>query len=261
MAAGIDHIVIAVPDPDAAADELTAALGLAFTAGGRHPGAGTFNRIAFAGDAYLELIGIDDRVLAEGNAIGAAAARALDAGGGLATYALLDDQLETTVAALRANGSSIGPAERGSRRRPDGAEVIWWRAAFDELGPDRPPFLIRHDLDAAEWDPASRAERAAFDHPIGSPARLVRLDIATADPPALAAEYHRELGLDLWSVADLAVCTIGQHTVRLRPSREMPVPAAVVIGAAVEAPRSITAVGMRFDVEPVDAAVLAAQPH
>lgn len=251
MAGGIDHIVIAVEDPDAAADELAAALGLACTAGGRHEGAGTFNRIAFAGDAYLELIGVDDRRLAEANAIGAAAVRALDAGGGLATYALVDVQLETTVATLQANGSSIGPAERGFRARPDGSQVVWWRAAFDELGPQRPPFLIRHDAGAAEWDAASRAERAAFVHPIGSPARLVRLDIATPDPPSLAAVYQRELGLELRSVADLALCTIGPHTIRLRPSAEMPVPAAVVIGADVEAPSSVIALGLQFDVEPV----------
>ena len=45
------------------------------------------------------------------------------------------------------------------------------------------------------------------------------------------------------------------------PVREMPVPAGVVIGADVDAPRSVTALGMQFDVEPVEAAVLANQPH
>ena len=38
MASGIDHLVIAVNDPDAAAAELTETVGLAFTAGGRHVG-------------------------------------------------------------------------------------------------------------------------------------------------------------------------------------------------------------------------------
>ena len=53
MASGIDHLVIAVPDPDAAAAELTDALGIVFIGGGQHPGLGTFNRIAFLGEAYL----------------------------------------------------------------------------------------------------------------------------------------------------------------------------------------------------------------
>jgi catechol 2,3-dioxygenase-like lactoylglutathione lyase family enzyme len=252
MPTGIDHIVIAVTDPDAAADELSSSLGLAFTAGGRHPGGGTFNRIAFAGDAYLELIGVEDRSLAEQNAIGRAAVAALDAGGGFATYALVEDDLEQQVLELQAAGSGIGPPERGSRRRPDGTEVIWWRSAFEHLGPDQPPFLIRHDPTAAEWDTHARAERAAFRHPIGSPAILVRLDIATPDPPGLAAIYPRQVGLEFWAVADLAVCTVGQHTIRLRPSSEMHVPAVVVIGADVPAPRSVIALGMQFDVEPVE---------
>jgi len=58
-----------------------------------------------------------------------------------------------------------------------------------------------------------------------------------------------------------AVCTIGPHTIRLRPSAEMPVAAAVALAADVEAPRSVTALGMQFDVEPVEAAVLANPPH
>ena len=36
MRLGIDHLVIAVPDPDAAAALLEAAIGLAVTGGGRH---------------------------------------------------------------------------------------------------------------------------------------------------------------------------------------------------------------------------------
>ncbi len=251
MAEGIDHVVIAVPDPHTAAASLTAALGLSFTAGGRHEGAGTHNRVAFLGDAYLELIGVDDRSLARANPIGAAAVRALDAGGGFATYALLDEALETTVPALQVNGSSIGPPERGFRMRPDGAAVVWWRASFAQLGPQQPPFLIRHDATAAEWDPAARDVRAAYVHPVGSPARLIRLDIATPDPPSLAAAYQRELGLEIRAVADLAICTLGQHTIRLRPSAEMSVPAAVVIGADVDSPRSVVALGMQFDIEPV----------
>ena len=117
MVASIDHLVIAVPDPDTAAGELSAALGLAFTGGGRHPGAGTYNRIAFLGDAYLELIGVDDRELAEANAIGAAVVRALDAGGGLATYALVDDEIETTVARL---GTRSMDLRYRFRRQSDG---------------------------------------------------------------------------------------------------------------------------------------------
>jgi catechol 2,3-dioxygenase-like lactoylglutathione lyase family enzyme len=252
----IDHIVIGVPDPDAAARELTDQLGLAFGGGGLHPGSGTFNRLAFLGETYLELMGIEDPKLAAETPIGAAALRAIDTGGGFATYALLDDGIEVTVTALQAAGGSIGPVRPGSRERPDGELIEFWTATPERLGPDAPPFLIKHAYVGSEWGTDALAARRAAAHPIGSPVVLVRLDLATPDPAALAAEYFAQLGLEFWAVADLAVCTIGPHTVRLVPSREMEVPAAVIVGASVEAPRSVEALGMRFDVEPVELPVL-----
>jgi hypothetical protein len=253
MLRGIDHLVIAVGDLDAASAELEQTLGLAFTAGGRHPGAGTQNRIAFLGEPYLELIAVDDPDAARERPIGAAALRALEAGGGLATYALLDDALEVTVAELRANDSAIGAATPGSRERPDGERVEWATATLERLGPDRPPFLIRHTATGPEWSHAALAERRAFRHPIGSPVALHRLDIATPDPPGLAAEYFAQLGLELWAVADLAVMTIGPHTIRLVPTHEMPVAAEIVLGADVPAPRTVDALNVRFSIEPAAA--------
>jgi catechol 2,3-dioxygenase-like lactoylglutathione lyase family enzyme len=260
MPTGIDHLVIAVPDLDAAADALQGRVGLACTGGGRHPGAGTVNRIAFLADgAYLELIAVEDRSAAETWPVGRATLAALDAsGGGLATYALLDDRLDATVPELQANGSTIGPAQHGSRRRPDGEIVEWWTAAPERIGLDGVPFLIRHAYAGAEWGAQAMAARRSQRHPLGSPAILLRLDIATPDPPALAARYRRELGVEFWAVTDLAVCTLGRHTIRLVPRREMEVPAIVVLGAAVDAPRSTTLLGLRFDVEPAEVtAVLA----
>ncbi len=260
MVTGIDHLVIAVPDLEEAAAELEARVGLACTGGGRHEGAGTANRIAFLADgAYLELIAVEDREAAAGWPVGRATLETVDAhGSGLATYALLDDLLEATVPQLQANGSTVSAVQHGSRRRSDGERVEWWTAAPDGIGLDGVPFLIHHAYTGAEWGPEAMAARRAFSHPLGSPAVLLRLDIATADPPALAALYRRELGLEFWAVADLAVCTVGRHTIRLVPRREMEVPAIIVLGAAVDAPRSSTFLDLRLDVEPAEvAAVLA----
>ena len=77
MPSAIDHLVIAVADPDAAARELEAELGIAATGGGEHPGVGTYNRLVFLGDAYLELIGVGDEAAATRWPVGAAALRAL----------------------------------------------------------------------------------------------------------------------------------------------------------------------------------------
>jgi catechol 2,3-dioxygenase-like lactoylglutathione lyase family enzyme len=247
VASAIDHVVIAVSDPDAAAAELTDGLGLAFTGGGRHEGLGTFNRIAFLGDSYLELMGVEDPAAARGWAIGRAALRALQAGGGFVTYGLIDDAIRVTVARLQANGSRIGPVERGTRERPDGARVEWLSAAPPDLGPDRPPFLIKHLDDGVEWSADALAARRAFLHPIGSPAVLERLDLAVPDPQALAADCHRDLDLDFWEIGSAAVCAVGRHVIRLVADEPE---TTVVIGAAVASPRRVHALGVRFELMP-----------
>jgi hypothetical protein len=254
MVTGIDHLVIAVRDLDEAAADLESRVGLAVTGGGRHEGAGTANRIAFLADgAYLEFIAVEDRDAAAGWPVGRAAVETLDTHEfGLATYALGDDRLEVTVPELQANGSSMGAVAPGSRRRPDGDLVEWWTAAPQHIGLEGVPFLIRHAYTGAEWGPEALAARRTFVQPLGSPAILVRLDIATSDPPGLAARYRHELGIEFWAVADLAVCTVGRHTIRLVPRREMEVPAIVVLGATVDAPRSSTLLGLRFDIEPAE---------
>jgi len=255
MIRGIDHLVIACDDPDAAALDLESSLGLTCTGGGTHPSAGTWNRIAWLADgSYLELIGVTDAEQASRSPIGAAALAILDEhGGGLATYALLDDALEQTVAGLAAAGSSIGPPIHGSRVRGDGEVVEWWTALPDRpLVPTGPPFLIQHAYQGGEWSHAALADRASFSHPIGSPVILTRLDLATGDPPSSAALLNEEIGIDLWTVGDLAVADIGPHVLRLVPIREMAVPAVVTLGAHVDAPRTVDLLGLRFDVVRVE---------
>lgn len=251
MVTGIDHLVIAVSDLDAAAHELEQRVGLSVTGGGRHEGAGTANRIAFLADgSYLELIAVDDREAATSSPVGSAAAQQLDSSGaGLATYALADDHLADTAANLAANGSSVGGPQHGSRRRPDGELVEWSVAIPAELGLQSPPFLIQHEPTGAEWGPAALAARRGFTHPIGSPVILARLDIATPDPLSLAARYLRDLGIEFWAVSDLAVAEVGRHVIRLVPSREMDMPAVVTLGAEIPQPRSVDLLGLRIDLE------------
>ncbi len=50
MYVGIDHIVLACADPDAAARELEERVGLRSAGGGRHEALGTFNRLVWLGD-------------------------------------------------------------------------------------------------------------------------------------------------------------------------------------------------------------------
>lgn len=248
MPSGIDHVVIVVADPDAAAAELTETVGLAFTAGGRHAGLGTFNRIAFLGDAYLELMGVADAAEAKGWTVGRAAVEALERGGGFATWALVDDAIQVSVPRLQANGSHIGQATHGSRERPDGEVVEWWTATLPELGPDRPPFLIKHLAAGAEWGAEALAARRAFVHPIGSPVRLDGLDLAVGDPFLLAATCAAEIGLEYAWEGVAAVATVGRHAIRL--ARGYGVELTIRVGAAVGAARSTRLLGVRFVVRP-----------
>ena len=135
MLLGIDHLVIAVPDPDTAAAELERTVGLAATGGGRHEMWGTCNRLAWLGDTYIELIGLFDPGLAATGAVSRPVAEALAEGRpGLVSYALATDDAGADTARLRAAGSSIGEVETRSRTRPDG-EIVTWQAAYGELGP------------------------------------------------------------------------------------------------------------------------------
>ena len=192
MLLGIDHLVVAVRSVEAAAAIVERDLGLAVTGGGRHEAMGTYNRLAFLGDTYLELIGVFDRDLVRSSGSFAVARAALDQldarGEGLATYALAVDDVAAEVSRLRSAGSPVGDPVPGSRRRPDG-EVVRWTCAFPELGPERPPFLIEHEAAGSEWGDAVRAARAAFRHPGGGAVRLASLELPAPDAAAVADAY------------------------------------------------------------------------
>jgi len=220
MLLGIDHLVIAVADPDAAAADLEAALGLAATGGGRHEKAGTFNRLVFLGDTYLELIGVWDRARATANPIGAAALAALDAGTpGLVTWAIATDDARRAVAVLRGVGSSIGDAQPGERVRPDGGVVRWQVAIAPPLAFERPPFLIEHELGGPEWSDESRQARAAFIHPFGGRARIVGLELAVARPADVAMEFASTIGVAFRPAPGAGPgeleALVGDHSIRL----------------------------------------------
>jgi hypothetical protein len=235
MLLGIDHLVIAVADPDAAAASLESELGLAATGGGRHE-IGTHNRLVFLGDAYLELIGAWDRALALAHPIGAAVVRALDADApGLVTFALATDGARREVMALRAAGSPISDAVGGSRTRPDGGSVAWQCVFPPLIGPAEPPFLIEHELSGAEWGADARRARGSFVHPFGGTARLVGVEMVVPDPAAVAAGYASMLGIEVLPGPGAAPgereVRIGEHVVRLVPARGAP-PAAAPPSAA-----------------------------
>jgi hypothetical protein len=133
----LDHVLIAVADLAATAQEIEARHGLASIDGGRHPGWGTANRIVPLGDVYLELVAVVDAAEAAQSTFGrwvAAAHPSLPRPLGWAVRThQLDDlarRLELTVAA-------------GSRTGRSG-QLVQWRLAGVEHATAEPslPFFI-----------------------------------------------------------------------------------------------------------------------
>lgn len=238
MLLGLDHLVIAVPDPEAAAADLERVVGLTCTGGGRHPSWGTYNRLAWLGDTYVELIGLFDRSLAPSGAVSRAVLASIDAGHpGLVSYAVASDDLVEDLRRLRDEGSALGDVEARSRTRPDG-EVVRWRAAFPPaLGPAEPPFVIEHELVGAEWGAEARASRAALAHPLGGPARISALDLPVPDVAAAAGAYARMIGIVFTEIDPRrASAIVGSQAVQL--SHGAPLWSPAVVEIAVGGPES-----------------------
>lgn len=259
MLVGIDHLVVAVPDLDEASELLTVGLGIEVGGGGVHPSLGTANRLAWFGDAYLELLAIADTDVAATSWLGAPALRQLagQPSGTFVTFALVSDHLAADVAGAVAIGSPLLGPLPGERRRPDGEVVRWSLAVPPVIGPDCPPFLIEHDPSGAEWRASDREARRAAVHPLGGPVRLSSLTIDVADPPAVVAAYRSTLGLPPRSFGGGAIrsgvrsVTLGSQRIVLRRAAGVPGPP-VQIDLTTVGGRggSIDLFGCRFVVRP-----------
>jgi hypothetical protein len=241
MLLGVDHLVIAVDEPDRAVAQVAHAIGVRPGGGGRHDRLGTFNRLIWVGDSYIEFVGIFDRELAATSWLGAPTLRALDRGG-FVTWAIATDDIERDVARLRGSGADLTDAKVGERVRPDGDVVRWSYAVPFRLGPDLPPFLIEHDRTAAEWRPADRADRAA------QPGRLRGIDIGVADVEAAGARLAEEFALEPRRMAGVARFAIGDQTVTLRTHHGGPA-ATVRLSNAEVGPTKIGLFGCQWIVE------------
>jgi hypothetical protein len=252
MLTAIDHCIVATPDPDRAAAELEHMLGLRAGGGGRHEAQGTFNRLIWLGDSYIELMGVFDRRLAAESWWGSHIGRLLDEGpAAYAGLALASDELAADVSVLRGQGAPIGDPSPGERHRPDG-EVVRWSIA-------RPPdvdqelgltFLIEHDTTAAEWRPADRAARAREVHPLGGPVRLARVELPVADMRRSTMRLHHDLGVAFRpSLAGGGARdgTVGSQTLRLVRAAPGRLPTVVLHGGTQT--READLLGCRFTIE------------
>jgi hypothetical protein len=215
---GIDHVVLAIADPDVAAADLETRLGLAATGGGRHDALGTWNRLVWLGDAFLELVGVFDPALASRSWLGRPVLAALERGGGLVTWAVAVDDLDETLRWAPPDAGIVGPLD-GERRRPDERVVRWRLAHPPDLSPTA-PFLIEHDRAAAEWSDADRLARAEEQHPLGGRARLAGLEVVAASPAVAAGRLRSLLAAAVEPAGRAAVrVRFADHEVRFVVSR------------------------------------------
>ena len=199
--------MIAVGDPDAAISELASFLGVApGVSGGRHATWGTRNRLLWFGDTYIELCTVTDARLAERSWLGLATLRALATADAAIGWAISTDNLDLDRAAMNASGASLGAPVAGERRRPDG-RIVRWRLALPAHVDLARPFLIEHDLAAAEWTPEDRAARAA------GPARVLGIELPVDAVEGLPTSTgEAKVGDQLVRVAGPAT---GRPTVRI----------------------------------------------
>ncbi len=138
----LDHLVYAVPDLEAACDDLEARLGVRPSPGGQHAGRGTYNALLdLGGKAYIEVIAPDPSQPQPSRPRGFD----LDhpAPPRLFTWAAKATDLEQRVATAKAAGYDAGEAQPLSRQRPDGVLLEWMltvRKGFEAGG--LVPFLI-----------------------------------------------------------------------------------------------------------------------
>jgi hypothetical protein len=142
----IDHVIYGTADLDLAAARIEAELGLKATAGGRHDGVGTHNRIVPLNDgSFLELLAVADPQEASGSELGAALQAAIARGDGLLGWAVAVDDLGAVAGRLGTTISTVGRQGQTARLT----------AVAESLAEPCLPFFIERDASALAARPAA----------------------------------------------------------------------------------------------------------
>ena len=200
----IDHLLWAVPDLATGCRELTEKLGCEPTAGGRHPGAGTWNALLDLHDQrYLEVIARDptqDGLQGLGRLLtGVDHPR-------LVSWCARTDDIQRLAETAEKAGLGPGPVTAMQRERP-GQDRLEWKIVmlFGHGEGELVPFFIQWG-DAAhptrDLPPGCRLERLQLQHP--KPEQLAGLlaplgldpmvEIVPGDRRALRAQLQTPRG-------------------------------------------------------------------
>jgi hypothetical protein len=128
-----------------------AAVGAAFSDGGRHPRFGTRNFVLpLRGGTYLEVVTTLDHPAADRAPFGRAVRRRAESGGGWLGWVVAVDDIEPIESRLSR------PAVDGNRHRPDGHDLRWKQiGVLDLIDDPQLPFFVQwlsdaHDHPAAD---------------------------------------------------------------------------------------------------------------
>ena len=203
LSSQVDHLLYAARDLDRAVEDLERRLGVRATAGGRHPGRGTWNAlIALGPSSYLEIIAPDPAQPAPTS--GRWAGVDLPGLPRLAAWAAKSEALDRLVADVARHGVQLGSVSQGSRQRPDGVALSWrFTDPATVIANGLVPFFI--DWGASPHPAATAARGASLvgfraEHPEAEHVRdlleIVGIDLpVTPGPnPALIATLQTPLG-------------------------------------------------------------------
>jgi len=210
----LDHVMIVVPDLDAAVDQY-ARLGFRVVPGGRHVGAGTHNALIRFGLDYLELLAIADPVEASQFEAQRRIERFASQGGGAFLYVLATDDLARDLAAARKRGLPVEPPRRMSRRRPDGTLLQWQLGDIAPLGeaPNCPSLIQWEEPDERLAQRYAR-EGEVGGHPNGA-RRWMEIVVGVPDVKEALERYRQAYGLE----PDGDVFHVRGSTIRLQPGQ------------------------------------------
>ena len=182
MLKGIDHIVVVVPELEAAIRSY-GELGFTVVRGGKH-NIGTHNAlVAFADGSYIELIAFLSPVA------GHPWYDAMSKSGGLVDFCAQTDDLTGAVAAYRHAGISISDPNAMTRDRPDGYRLKWVLSIPSAPFNGSVPFLIKDETPRDERVPRERTHRNGV-------SGLANLVVAVADAVKVAGWYRIITGID-----------------------------------------------------------------
>lgn len=188
--AGIDHVVIAVPDLDASSAEFEAH-GFHVTGREVHENFGTANRLIVLQDTYLELLTVENPDPPVRTSVDILE-RCIAEGGGVPLIALKPKDLDAAASALRKAGFATEPVRHWSRRArtPDGTFDAEFSTLFfkPSLFPETVAFICKHHTPDRVWHPQWQQ------HPNGA-TDLRRIRRYTSSSSGEIAEKLHRVGL------------------------------------------------------------------